>query len=242
MSKIIIENTIVDGIPLNEYYIENSKYKGLVFLQHGYRSNKERGGDYLAIKIARDGYFVVCIDSYMHGERIAGPFVDGTEAERLYHIPGIIRKTALDIIKLHKTRYKDYQKFDLIGVSLGGMIAYYTAEKTAKVRKLIPVISTPKVTKQAEYVLKQNGVDLDAYFTKETYSYLQSCDPITMIDDLVYESMFILNGSKDPVVSTQDSIDFYDEYKNDKMEMKLYDIDHNVTKDMQEEIIDFLNK
>lgn len=241
MPRIIIDNKVVEGIPLNEYYIENVSYKGLVFMQHGYGSNKERGGDYLAIKVARDGYFVVCIDAYMHGERKEGPFINGSEEDRMYYVPSIIRKTALDIIKLHKTYYKEYQTFDLIGVSLGGMIAYYTAEKTNKINKLIPVISTPKVTKQAEHILKQNGVDLDKYFTKETYDYLQSCDPINMIADAVYNKMFILNGTKDPVVSTKDSIEFYEEYKNDKMEMKLYDIDHNVSKDMQQDIINFLN-
>lgn len=241
MSKIIIDNKVVDGIPLNEFYIENARYKGLVFMQHGYGSNKERGGDYLAIKVARDGYFVVCIDAYMHGERKEGPFISGTEEERMYYVPSIIRKTALDIIKLHKMYYQEYQTFDMIGVSLGGMIAYYTSIKTDKINKLVPVISTPKVTRQAEYSLKQSGVDIEKYFTEESYAYLQSCDPIRYIDSFVYNKMFILNGTKDHVVSTQDSIDFYEKYKNDNMEMKLYDIDHNVTKNMQRDIIDFLN-
>jgi esterase/lipase len=242
MSKIIIENKLVQGIPLNEFYLENHKYKGLVFVQHGYRSNKERGGDYLAVKIARDGYFVVCIDSFMHGARSEGPFIEGSEKERLYYIPSIIRKTALDIIKLHKTYYKEYQTFDLIGVSLGGMIAYYTSIRTDKINKLIPVISTPKVTKQAEWILKQNGINLVDYFTEETYNYLQSCDPINEADSIQYKEMFILNGTLDKVVSTQDSVDYYEEYKNNHMRLTLYEVDHNVNAKMQQDIILFLNE
>ncbi len=242
MSKIIIENKIIDGIPLNEFYIDGINCKGLVFVQHGYCSNKERGGDYIAIKIARAGFFVVCIDSYMHGERKEGPYIEGTDEERMYYVPSIIRKTALDIIKLHKTHYNQYQTFDLVGVSLGGMIAYYAATKTDRINKLVPTISTPKVTNQANYVLKLAGVNTDEYFTEETYKYLQSCDPINEIELLKYNKMFILNGTKDKVVSTQDSIDYYEEYKNDNMEMKLYEVGHDVTKNMQQDIVDFLNR
>lgn len=242
MSKLIIENKVLDDIPVNEFYLENEEYKGLVFVQHGYRSSKERGGDALAIKIARAGFFVVCPDAYMHGERKEGPYIDGTEEERLYYIPSIIDQSALDIIKLHKTFYQQYQKFDMVGVSLGGMIAYSVVSKTDKVRKLVPTISTPKVTNQAEYVLKLNGVDPKVYFTDETYSFLQACDPFNHVDDFKYEEMFILNGNMDKVVSTQDSIDYFNEFKNSKMEMKLYNVAHDVTNDMIYEIVEFLKK
>ena len=165
MSKIVIENKNLDGIPVNEFYIDDQIPKGLVFVQHGYRSNKERGADDLAIKIAREGFFVVTLDAYMHGERKIGPFIQGSETERLYYIPSIIRKTALDIIKLHKKFYYDFSKFDLVGISLGGMIAYYTSVVTQNIRNLVPVISTLKVTKQALKVLNDIGVNHDKYFT-----------------------------------------------------------------------------
>lgn len=241
MSKIIIQNKIADGIPLNEFYLEDETYKGLVFVQHGYRSNKERGGDSLAIKIAREKYFVVAIDAYMHGERKEGPYIKGEEKDRLYYVPSIIRKTALDIVKLHKTLYKNYQTFDMVGVSLGGMIAYSVVSKTGKVRKLVPVISTPKVENQANYVLRQNNINSKDFFDDKTLNYLKSCDPYNEAQEFRYESMFILNGNFDKVVSTQDSIDYYNEYKNEKMEMRLYDVAHDVSKDMMYDIVDFLN-
>ena len=242
MSRIIIDNKTIEGIPLNEFYMENSSYKGLVFLQHGYCSNKEQGGDYIAAKIARDGYFVVCIDSYMHGERAEGPFIKGTDEERMYYVPSIIKKTALDIIKLHKKYYKEYQTFDMIGVSLGGMIAYYASTKTNKINKLVPVISTPKVTLQAEHVLEQSGVNLDEYFTDETLNYLKSCDPIYNVNSITFKEMFILNGTLDKVISTQDSVDYYEKYKTAHMRLKLYEVDHNVNAKMKQDIVHFLNE
>lgn len=240
MSKIIIENKRIEDIPVNEFYIEDYPYKGLVFVQHGYGSNKERGGDYLAIKIARAGFFVVCIDSYMHGERKEGPFVNGTDEERMYYVPSIIRKTALDIIKLHKTHYKEYQTFDLVGVSLGGMIAYYASTKTDCINKLVPTISTPKVTKQAYNILIANGVNPEEYFTEETRNYLHRIDPFTYVNDFKFNEMFILNGTKDPVVSTQDSKEYFETFQQDNMTMKLYEVAHDVNHVMQKDIVEFL--
>lgn len=242
MSRIIIENKLLDGVPVNEYYIEDYIHKGLVFIQHGYRSTKERGADSLAIKIARCGFFVVAIDAYMHGERIEGPFIDGKESERLYHIPNIIRKTALDTIKIHKNFYKEYQNYDFIGISLGGMIAYYLSTKTSFIKKLIPVISTPNVTKQAITVLKKSGVNPDDFFTKETYSYLQYVDPINHKENFKFKELFILNGTKDEIVSTQDSSDYYNSLNMLNVEMKLYDVKHEVSKEMQKDIVEYLLK
>ena len=74
---IIIHGLINDysylGIPYSEYRRVDIKSKGLVFIQHGYESNKNKGADYLAINLARIGYTSVAIDAYKHGERIEEP-------------------------------------------------------------------------------------------------------------------------------------------------------------------------
>ena len=43
MSRMIIETSNFEGIPYNEYSSDNMDIKGLVFIQHGFESNKNRG-------------------------------------------------------------------------------------------------------------------------------------------------------------------------------------------------------
>ena len=72
------------------------------------------------------------------------------------------------------------------------------------------------------------------------YEYLQQVDPFNHVEKFKFEKMFILNGKQDNVDSTQDSLDYYNEFKTKNMTMNLYEVKHEVTKDMQYDIVDFL--
>ncbi len=242
MSKIVINNIVKDSIPVNEVYIEGGTPKGLVFVQHGYLSNKERGGDYLAIPLARLGYFVVCVDAYKHGERKEEPFIDAPDFEKLQEVMLVITKTALDIKKLHEEFYTDYPTFDMIGVSLGGMVAYYLATETTKINKLIPVISTPDFLDKAIHAIHDAGLREEEVLTPKNRNYIEGVNPVNRMDKLVYEELLMLCGTRDNVVPMQASKDWYDIYKSDKITFKTYDASHNVTRIMQADIYEFLQK
>lgn len=240
MQKLIIQNKILDGIPLNEYYLKNRDYKGLIFVQHGYLSNKEVGGDYLALSLARMGYFVVAIDAYKHGQRKEEPFITGEEKDRLTEVLGVIKRTALDIIKLHRKHYTQYNFFDIIGVSLGGMIAYYLATKTSKIRKLIPVISTPGFYQKAVHALSAAGLDEDIYLQKDAVDFIRSIDPLQNVEKIQYKELFIICGERDNIVPMTESIKFYNEYKSDRVFMRTYETEHVVNREMQKDIYKYI--
>lgn len=242
MPKVIINNRVIDRIPLNEFYLEDMEYKGLIFVQHGYMSTKEWGSDYLALPLARLGYFVVCIDSYKHGERIEEPFLSKDEFACMKDVPAVIKWTALDIIKLHKHHYAHFDKFDMIGVSLGGMIAYYLATKTDNVRKLVPVISTPALMNKAVETLKTIGLNPQDFLNESATNFINSIDTINRLEKLKYEELFMLVGKNDTVVPYQDTLDFYEKHQHKDMTLKVYDIDHNVDREMQIDIFTYIEK
>ncbi len=241
MNKIIINNKIFQEIPFNEYYLKHYTYKGLVFVQHGFQSNKNRGGDYLAINLARLGFFVIAVDAFKHGDRIAEPYISGQEYKRYADVFEVVTHTAIDILSIYQSRYaKKYKVFDFIGVSMGGLIAYQVAMQTDKIRKLVPVISSPKFLELAKATVNVGSMEKYQKIINNNIEYIKSIDPINHLDKLNYHQLFILNTTQDNVVLPIFSQTFYEEYQNDKMHFKLYEDIHNVNQVMQEDILSFI--
>ncbi|WP_158497939.1 prolyl oligopeptidase family serine peptidase [Candidatus Izimaplasma bacterium HR1] len=238
--KLSLNSEILNAVPLNEYYQKDIKHKGLIFIQHGYQSNKEYGADYLALTLARMGYFVVSIDAYKHGERIEEPYLSKNEQGMLLEAPAVIRHTSIDIIKLHRIRYKErFPKFDLIGISMGAMIAYYTATKTDKIRNLIPVIGTPDFMYQANHNLTAAGIKVDEYLNEDAINYLERISPINKVSRMKYEKLLMLNGTIDEIVPVIPTVRFIEEYDPHNYEFKTYETGHDVHRKMQLDIFNY---
>lgn len=241
--KLVLNTKLVDGVPLTEYYIEDlDTYKSLVFVQHGYQSSKEQGADYLAIQFARQGHFVVAIDAYKHGERIAEPYLTGTAQERLDEAFIVVKRTALDIIRLHYHHYNQFKEFDIVGVSLGGMVAYYAATKTIRINRLIPVISTPDFKDQAYHAVGGAGMDTSHYFTEEKLAFITSMDPMQRSHLIQYKSLHILCGTKDQVVPLTASKTYYESHQSGAVTYKEYDVEHTVSREMQQDLVTLLEQ
>lgn len=235
--RVIVEHQRVEGIPLIEYHREQDTHKGLVFVQHGYESNKEQGADYLAIQLARDGFFVVAIDAWKHGERIAEPYVSGSVQERLDDAFIVVKRTALDVIRLHRNHYMDrFDVFDVIGVSLGGMMACYLATKTKRLRRLMPLISTPDFLRQAYHAVAGAGIDTTTYFTQDKLDFIASIDPLRHLDKMQYQSLHVFVGTRDNVVPMEAMVAFFEEHKRAGDTLRVYDVGHTVSRDMQQDI------
>lgn len=239
--KIILNNKRLEQIPVLEYYQEGLEHRGLVFIQHGYQSTKEYGCDYLAVNLARLGYFVVAIDAYKHGERIAEPYLTGTENERLDEAFVVIKRTALDIIRLHHNHYiKRFPKFDMIGISLGGMVAYYLATKTTHLRTLIPVISTPDFLTLAYHAVAGSGQNTEEYFNEFRLDFIRSINPMERLSKMTYDALHIFVGTQDPIVPMGPSKVFFETHHKPGDSYHEYETDHNVPKQMQLDIYDAL--
>jgi len=241
MSRMIIETSNFEGIPYNEYSSDNMDIKGLVFIQHGFESNKNRGADYLAIQLARKGYKVVSIDAYKHGDRLEEPFISEEVFKRYADAFIIVDQTTKDIITIFENIYKkEFSNFDLIGVSMGGFIAYVVSMQCDYVNKLLPVITTPYFEELARK--RTNVPNLENYKLEmqSSMELIISLDPSKQVDNMKYKSMFILSCKNDEVISYLPSKRFYDEFKNDKMMIKFYEDGHTVNRQMQNDIVEYI--
>lgn len=240
--KLTINSCTVNGVPLNEYFIENQEPKKLIFIQHGYLSNKEYGTDYLALTLARRGYLVVSIDAYLHGERLGYPYDTEEESLKLKMSPIVVRRTAIDIIKLHRLRYREFSSYDFIGISMGAMIAYYLATKTDKINKLVPVIGTMDFMYQADVHIRNYGFKVGEFMDESMKEYLLRMNPIRKVHKMKYNELYAFVGKNDKVVPMEPTVKFFDKSKDDNMHLFVFDDSHNVNREMQLKIFEVIEK
>lgn len=240
MSKIVINDTTYKHIPYNEYYKENEVHKGLVFVQHGFESNKNRGADYLALNLARLGFYVISVDAFKHGLRKEEPYITEPEYKRFKEAFKVIDNTGNDIITLHKDLFTEkFPLFDLVGVSMGGMIAYNVSLKYNRINKLIPVISTPILYEFAEWLVDR-GDNTYQDTLKEVEDFIKEIDPSDKVNQLKYNKLHIINTTEDNIVPPIYSEKYFQKHKSENMSIKLFEDKHNVNRAMQENILEFI--
>jgi dienelactone hydrolase len=229
-------------IPLIEYRPVIKKPKGLFIIIHGHGSNKEEGvGEFPKI-LTNMGYMVVSIDAYKHGERKEEPYISNNLREVAIAMIDVVIQTTKDVLTLFNKHYsKLFPIFHIIGISMGGHIAYQLPKYTQKVQTIIPIIATPDLLKHYEISKKT----IIGEFSSELTTKLQG---LSLQKDLyLYQSIAILaiNGSHDNVVSNQYSKAFIRELLkkgHHKAHYKEYECGHTVVKEMKDDMILFIQK
>jgi alpha-beta hydrolase superfamily lysophospholipase len=240
MHKIVIEEKRIDDIPLLEYVDVNQDSRGLVFVQHGFTSNKERGADFLAINLARKGFLVVAIDAYKHGNRAKEPFISEPVYKQYFDIFTVVKRTARDIDRLFKKYYKArFNQFDIVGISMGGMIAFYLTTISKNLSHVVPVISAPDFFKMS---LDTFSGEFKQYqqFVYKKQAYIERISPASHVDKMQFDKMLMMNTLHDPMVSYKITKEFYESNDLPNVDFKLYEDVHNVNREMQQDIIRFL--
>jgi hypothetical protein len=145
------ETGSVEGIPTLSCFTtdERTGPKPLVILSHAFQSTKEYWQDKLPA-LAALGYYAVALDNKSHGERNEPDFksqVFSKHGLNLYEVRRLIKETADDIPILidhfitHKT--VDAARIGMIGVSMGGFIAFRALVIDNRISVAAPVIASP---------------------------------------------------------------------------------------------------
>jgi len=231
--KTDISTFTFKNIPVKVY--SHPSPKRLIFINHGIVGSKERILTMFGVTLAKLGYEVVAIDACKHGERGEAPFKPYDEKNVMKELFDIVKKTSEDVLRLYHAKYKKkYPVFDMLGVSMGGYVAYYTATQTDHVEYLVPIISSPDFSKG----LSQDNQGYDESLLKK----IESMNPATHPKRFKFKEACALVGESDDLIPKSHTEVFVRENPELPIDFRIYDTPHKVTPAMQKDIVAFLRQ
>mgnify|MGYP001766967888 CR=1 FL=1 len=233
---------IMDGIPIIECAPEPSiPYQGVFFFVHGHTCSKELWyfGS-LAERICKMGFRIVSIDAYKHGQRIEEPYLSKDPIAMTEAMISVILKTSNELRDLYEKHYRKMGgKLGILGISMGGHIAYQMVKRLPHIDILIPLIGAPDIRRhyydsKIELLGKERLNKLEPFFEEAEIPYR---------DFAHVENGLMMVGANDHVVLPDNSKDYFQMYLKPnfaQLTLQTYPVGHEVTKDMENEIERYL--
>jgi len=220
MSKIILEEKHIAGIPLLTMAAEGVRAAPLVFYIHGYTADK-RQGIRLGMELAGEGYFFAALDASQHGERHdaqMGALLSG-EGEYTYplecgldiflHMHRTIVQIGADLDKL-MARLGDWPELDVArtgvtGFSMGGFASFYLAATRPWVRTAVPIAGIPTfaarwddvVLESSSYPVWAAQMAAAEEETAAHYRFMGEIDPAPRLPAFAPRPLLMIQGDMD---------------------------------------------
>lgn len=232
--SVTIKKEKYQGIPYLVYEGENPQR--LIFIQHGIYGNKERSLSLMGVPIADAGFTVVATDARMHGERGEAPFLEKKSPQGAMAMPHIIHPTAQDILTLFKAKFSQYDTFDYLGISMGGILGYHLLTLTDLVDQFYGVITTPDYQSLID-IAPESRLEEYPELASEARAKLQALNPAKRFGEMRYNAIKMFHGKQDDTVPLSGVKAFYDAHHDAGVSLEIYDTDHHITKPMFEAIL-----
>lgn len=225
---------IYHDIPMIERLHHTSK--GLFILMHGHFGNKQfENFNGLADGLFDLGYDVVSLDAYKHGERKDHPYFDNDPVLTTLEMVTVIDQTLKDIVTLLDRYPKRMQSISIVGISMGGHIAYLINRYVA-LKFCIPVIGSPNLL--WHYETKKQPILNDRYVAIKP----KLLDLTLKQSEFNPTYAFALHGDSDDVVSGEASRLFIQSLHSVNYQYQSYPCGHELTNQMVQDIIEFVRK
>lgn len=238
--KTTINTFTHDNYEVLEY--TSDKAKKLLFLQHGIYGKKEKIMNLLGVSFVKLGYHVVAIDAYKHGFRGEKPFINQDKDQAELQTMDVVKHTANDIKTLFETYYQNfYREINIVGISMGGLIAYYLSTIMDNIDQLVALISSPKFLDAANYTFPKERQALYEN-SEEALKKVESMDPSKRVQTMTFNRLIMFNGTSDLVIPYSQSETFYKNHPELNIIFKTYEAEHKITKAMHEDLIELLKK
>lgn len=237
--KIVDEK--YENITYRILYSETTVNKPVIFFFHGFGGNKESSVDDNRLALAKLGYVVLIMDAFEHGERMSEEYkaLSNQEKQKLIVDTEII--TAHEAIELYDYLVKSNkisgdQKLGVMGVSMGGAIAFYLASIFEKVEVVVSIVGSPSFVKFYEYKQKVYKFAKDDGF-KERLNKYKGLDPLINYERLKNKAIYMSVGLKDRIVPMDYAKELSLKLKTTYQE---YDVEHTSTENMLNEVVKFI--
>ncbi len=236
--KTIIHKNTYNAIDALEY--TSKKAHKLVFLQHGIYGNKEKSMNLLGVSLVKIGYHVVAIDAYKHGSRSEEPFASKDEDHSTLETMEVVKHTAQDLVDIYHDHFQEsYAQFDIIGISMGGLMAHYITTISDSINTAVALISSPLFLEAADYTFpeeKRNEYPESETIRKD----IEAMDPSKHTKKMTFNRLIMLNGKHDTIIPTKQSEQFYLDHPELNIIFKTFDTDHKISPKMHETLLDLL--
>jgi esterase/lipase len=236
--KTRIHKNTYNSIDALEY--TSKQANKLLFLQHGIYGNKEKSMNLLGVSLVKLGYHVIAIDAYKHGSRSEEPFVSKNEDQSTLETMAVVKHTSEDIVSIYQDHFQDtYPQFDIIGISMGGLMAHYITTITDAINTSVALISSPQFLEAADYTFPEEK--REEYPESEAIRKdIEAMDPSTHTNKMTFNRLIMLNGKHDTTIPTGQSEQFYLDHPELNIIFKTFDTDHKISHAMHETLLDLL--
>ena len=232
-----INNLTLENIPILHYEIPNAKQ--LIFLLHPLYGNKEQMMHMLGAQLVKLGYDVVAIDAHEHGMRMMPPFATRDHDHATLKIYDVSKNTAHDLLKVYNTFFaSQYPYFDVLGISMGGLSAYYLSTQTDKVNHLLVLMSSPNFEALLDYQSNQNHRLSTLNDYQETVSMVHKINPTT--HHMTFNQLSIFHGENDTLVPITLTQSWLNNIELKPIILKQYETHHRLNKAMISDVYEAL--
>lgn len=241
MRKIINVEDKYQEITFRYLYNQDIGYDKVMFFFHGFNGNRYAIDIEWIERISEKGYLLVILDAENHGDRISDEYkkLDNSNRQKLIIETEI--NTANDAKKvyfhlLEKDIINNDMTLAVMGVSMGGAIALYLTTIFKKIQILVSLIGSPSFVEFYKYKQK-------VYKFENNQEYKKRLDKYAKIDPLLNYNLFsgrkilLTGGSRDKIVPM-----IYAEELSKKIDATfiVYDLEHEVSKEMMEDVYKFI--
>ena len=236
VKRILVEESMLAEIPILTVAKEASEQQPIVFFAHGFMADKSQGLA-LGYELAKQGFYFVSFDAYMHGDRfnsrleqICGgqgdyvyPFESGLDIFFLMH--EIIVQIAGDVETLiahfDGSNEVDTSRIGLTGFSMGGFSTFYVAANNPDIGVAVPIAGIPGfAARWSDVVLEASSYEQWARVmgqaqaeTEKRTTYMEAIDPFEKMASFHPKPLMMISGDKDTDSPKKYSLDLYRKLK-----------------------------
>ena len=219
--QIIVENAWVGEIPVLCVASDDAVVRPVIFYIHGYGSQKESGLS-IAYQLARQGFFVVSFDAWMHGERFderifraAEPASGGVyPPESGLDIGAVFYRAIHHCLADVRTLIEhfagdlrcDVTRCGVAGHSMGAYASFLIFANAPEVKAAVPMMGVPSFDRRWQDILDEcawSNADWAAAIaaqparTAAVSQFIRAIDPYPLLAAAAPRALLMMNGDFD---------------------------------------------